>query len=122
MIATLFVDFSEHYQPNTWRLAASVLGLEYRYRGLEHFNLLEHALIDIGQGVKWLRRRASSKWCSGQFGWGSLMAAHQSQALGVTMGDTWAYDSDALHQLHPRINTCRSRLVVVGVTSGLIHR
>ena len=60
MIATHYnVDFSEHYLAEYMASRGiGFLGWNTRYRGLEHFFLLEHALIDIGQGVKWLREQA----------------------------------------------------------------
>jgi pimeloyl-ACP methyl ester carboxylesterase len=83
-IATHYnVDFSEHY------LAAFMaqrgygfLGWNTRYRGNEPFFMLEHALIDIGAGVRWLREEAGIERVVllGNSGGGSLMAAYQSQA------------------------------------------
>jgi pimeloyl-ACP methyl ester carboxylesterase len=89
LIATHYnVDFSEHYLGEY--LAArgfGFLGWNTRFRGLEHAFLLEHALIDIGEGVRWLREVAGVETVVllGNSGGGSLMAAYQSQARGVTM-------------------------------------
>ena len=49
MIATHYnVDFSEHYLAEYMASRGiGFLGWNTRYRGLEHFFLLEHALIDI---------------------------------------------------------------------------
>ena len=104
MIATHYnVDFSEHYLAEYMASrGVGFLGWNTRYRGLEHFFLLEHALIDIGQGVKWLREQAGVEQVVllGNSGGGSLMAAYQSQALGVTMEATPGLTiPDALHQL-----------------------
>lgn len=104
MIATHYnVDFSEHYLAEYMASRGiGFLGWNTRYRGLEHFFLLEHALIDIGQGVKWLREQAGVEQVVllGNSGGGSLMAAYQSQALGVTMKATPGLTiPDALHQL-----------------------
>ena len=52
-------------------------------------SLLEHALIDLGVGVRWLRETAGDNVVIlGNSGGGSLMAAYQSQAKGVTMHAT----------------------------------
>ncbi len=78
------VDFSEHYLGEY--LAArgiGFLGWNTRFRGVEAFFLLEHALIDIGAGVTWLREVAGvdTVVLIGNSGGGSLMAAYQSQAV-----------------------------------------
>ena len=83
-IATHYnVDFSEHYLAK--RLAAlgyGFLGWNTRFRGLEHYFTLDHALIDIGVGVRWLRESVGVDRVVllGNSGGGSLMAAYQSQA------------------------------------------
>ncbi len=83
-IATHYnVDFSEHYMADL--LAArgfGFLGWNTRYRGNEPYFLLEHALIDIGVGVRWLREVAGvdTVVILGNSGGGSLMGAYQSQA------------------------------------------
>ncbi len=83
-IATHYnVDFSEHY---LGELLASrgfgFLGWNTRFRGNEPYFILEHALIDIGVGVRWLREQANIEKIVliGNSGGGSLMAAYQSQA------------------------------------------
>lgn len=92
LIATHYnVDFSEHYLGEYMaRRGFGFLGWNTRFRGLEHFFLLEHALVDIGQGVKWLREEAGVEKVVllGNSGGGSLMAAYQSQAKGITMKPT----------------------------------
>jgi len=84
-IATHYnVDFSEHYlAPFLARHGYGFLGWNTRYRGAEAWFLLEHALIDIGVGVRWLREQAGVETVVllGNSGGGSLMAAYQSQAL-----------------------------------------
>jgi pimeloyl-ACP methyl ester carboxylesterase len=83
-IATHYnVDFSEHYLAEL--LAArgfGFLGWNTRYRGNEAYFLLEHALVDIGVGVRWLRDVAGidTVVLLGNSGGGSLMGAYQSQA------------------------------------------
>jgi len=93
-IATHYnVDFSEHYlaEPLAER-GIGFLGWNSRYRGNEAFFLLEHALIDIGAGVRWLRDEAGAEVVVivGNSGGGSLMGAYQSQAtdpsIEATMG------------------------------------
>lgn len=66
------------------------LGWNTRFRGAAASFLLEHALIDIGAGVKWLKEVAGVEQVVifGNSGGGSLMAAYQSQAVGVTMTPT----------------------------------
>ncbi len=92
LIATHYnVDFSEHYLGEYMAARGyGFLGWNTRFRGLEHFFLLEHALIDIGEGVRWLREVAGVEQVVllGNSGGGSLMAAYQSQAKGVTMTAT----------------------------------
>ena len=98
------VDFSEHYLAQ--RMAArgfGFLGWNTRFRGNEPFFLLEHALIDIGAGVDWLKREAGADIVVllGNSGGGSLMAAYQSQAVGVTMQATPGLTIPrALQELH----------------------
>ncbi|MCP9977116.1 alpha/beta hydrolase family protein [Actinomadura madurae] len=84
-IATHYnVDFSEHYLAE--HLAArgyGFLGWNTRFRGDEAHFLLDHALAEIGTGVRWLRERAGAERIVllGNSGGGSLMAAYQSQAV-----------------------------------------
>ena len=85
------VDFSEHYLAEYMaQRGYGFLGWNTRFRGNEAFFLLEHALIDIGAGVKWLKEEAGVERVIivGNSGGGSLMAAYQSQAAGVTMTPT----------------------------------
>src|SRR3990172_10061886 len=59
-IATHYnVDFSEHYLGRYMaERAFGFLGWNTRFRGAEAWFVLEHALIDIGAGVRWLRDEA----------------------------------------------------------------
>jgi len=59
------------------------LGWNTRFRGNEAYFLLEHALIDIGGGVRWLKEEAGVEniVLLGNSGGGSLMAAYHSQAV-----------------------------------------
>ncbi len=106
LIATHYnVDFSEHYLgPYMAEREFGFLGWNTRFRGNEAFFLLEHALIDIGEGVRWLREKAGVEHIVilGNSGGGSLMGAYQSQAQGVTMTPTPGLKlPDALHNLIP---------------------
>ena len=87
-------------------MAARGMGflLEYPICGNEPFFLLEHALIDIGAGVDWLKSKAGVEVVVllGNSGGGSLMAAYQSQSAGVTMQPTPGMKiPQALRQLAP---------------------
>jgi pimeloyl-ACP methyl ester carboxylesterase len=82
------VDFSEHYLAERLaRRGLGFLGWNTRYRSNESWFLLEHALIDVGAGVRWLREEAGvdTVVLLGNCGGGSLMAAYQSQALSPTI-------------------------------------
>lgn len=77
------VDFSEHYlAPYLAARGFGFLGWNTRYRGNEAYFLLEHAVVDIGVGVRWLREQAgvTTVVILGNSGGGSLMGAYQSQA------------------------------------------
>jgi hypothetical protein len=84
MIATHYqIDFSEHYLADFMAARGiGFLGWNTRFRGFESNFLLDHALVDIGVGVRWLREVAGVKTVVllGNSGGGSLMAAYQSQA------------------------------------------
>jgi acetyl esterase/lipase len=84
VIATHYnVDFAEHYiAPYFAARGYGFLGWNTRYRGAEDLFALEHALIDIGVGLKWLREsaRVDRIVLLGNSGGGSLMAAYQSEA------------------------------------------
>jgi hypothetical protein len=77
------VDFSEHYLGDYLaRRGYGFLGWNTRFRGAEAFFILEHALIDIGAGIEWLKTTAGVECIVliGNSGGGSLMGAYQSQA------------------------------------------
>lgn len=84
MIATHYgIDFSEHYlAEHLAQRGFGFLGWNTRFRGDEAHFLLDHALVDIGVGVRWLREVAGVEAVVliGNSGGGSLMAAYQSQA------------------------------------------
>ncbi|MEO6318520.1 MAG: alpha/beta hydrolase [Acidimicrobiales bacterium] len=95
-IATHYnVDFSEHYLAELLaERGIGFLGWNTRYRGNEAYFLLEHALIDIGAGVRWLRDEAGVDTIVilGNSGGGSLMGAYLSQATDPSI--------EASHGLH----------------------
>lgn len=88
-IATHYnVDFSEHYlAPLFAARGIGFLGWNTRYRGAEDQFILEHALIDIGEGVRWLREKTGVETVVllGNSGGGSLMAAYQAEASQPTL-------------------------------------
>lgn len=91
MIATHYnVDFSEHYLgPLMAERGIDFLGWNTRYRGNEAFFILEHALVDIGVGVDFLRERGYERIVIlGNSGGGSLMGAYQSQAVAPNLTPT----------------------------------
>ena len=85
MIATHYqIDFSEHYLADYLAIRGiGFLGWNTRFRGFETNFLLDHALVDIGVGVRWLRevQGVDAVVLLGNSGGGSLMAAYQSQAV-----------------------------------------
>jgi pimeloyl-ACP methyl ester carboxylesterase len=85
VIATHYqIDFSEHYLAEDLATRGiGFLGWNTRFRGFESSFRLDHALVDIGVGVRWLREVAGVEAVVllGNSGGGSLMAAYQSQAL-----------------------------------------
>jgi pimeloyl-ACP methyl ester carboxylesterase len=91
VIATHYnVDFSEHYlAPFFAERGIGFLGWNTRYRGAEDLFLLEHAVIDIGVGMRWLREEAGVERIviMGNSGGGSLMGAYQAEAIAPTLLD-----------------------------------
>ncbi len=89
LIATHYnVDFAEHYSaPYFAARGFGFLGWNTRYRGAEDQFILEHALIDIGVGVRWLREEAGVERVVilGNSGGGSLMGAYQAEAAAPTL-------------------------------------
>jgi pimeloyl-ACP methyl ester carboxylesterase len=105
-IATHYnVDFSEHYfAPYVTSRGFGFLGWNTRFRGAEDLFRLEHALIDIGVGVKWLREQAGVEIVVilGNSGGGSLMAAYQSEATRPELaGDAHGVTAESLQALLP---------------------
>ena len=75
-IATHYnVDFSEHYlADHLARRGYGFLGWNTRFRGAEAYFLLDHALAEIGVGVRWLRDQGVERLVLlGNSGGGSLM-------------------------------------------------
>ena len=85
VIATHYqIDFSEHYLADYLATRGiGFLGWNTRFRGFESTFLLDHALVDIGVGVRWLRevQGIETVVLLGNSGGGSLMAAYQAQAV-----------------------------------------
>jgi pimeloyl-ACP methyl ester carboxylesterase len=104
IIATHYnVDFAEHYiAPHFVARGMGFLGWNTRYRGAEDLFQLEHALIDIGVGMRWLREEAGAERIVllGNSGGGSLMAAYQAEATAPSLSSAAnARVKDALAQL-----------------------
>jgi acetyl esterase/lipase len=77
------IDFSEHYLADYLATRGiGFLGWNTRFRGFENSFLLDHALVDIGVGVRWLRdtQGVETIVLLGNSGGGSLMAAYHAQA------------------------------------------
>src|SRR5215469_3939410 len=85
MIATHYnIDFSQHYLAELMaERGIGFLGWNTRFRGDEAHFLLDHALVDIGTGVRWLRAEQGVQTVVllGNSGGGSLMSAYQSHAV-----------------------------------------
>jgi pimeloyl-ACP methyl ester carboxylesterase len=85
MIATHYqIDFSEHYLADYMATRGiGFLGWNTRFRGFESSFLLDHALVDIGVGVRWLRevQGIETVILLGNSGGGSLMSAYQANAV-----------------------------------------
>jgi len=104
LIATHYnVDFSEHYiAPYFAGRGFGFLGWNTRFRGAEDQFVLEHALIDIGVGMRWLKEKAGVEKIVilGNSGGGSLMGAYQGEALAPTLMQTAkGVTREALQQL-----------------------
>lgn len=85
MVATHYqIDFSEHYLADYMATRGiGFLGWNTRFRGFESSFLLDHALVDIAVGIRWLRdvQGIETVILLGNSGGGSLMAAYQAQAV-----------------------------------------
>jgi len=83
-IATHYnLDFSEHYlAPLMAARGFGFLGWNTRFRGAEALFLVDHAVAEIGAGVRWLKSVAGVETVVllGNSGGGSLMATYQGQA------------------------------------------
>lgn len=116
------VDFSEHYlAPYLAARGFGFLGWNTRYRGAEDQFLLEHALIDIGVGVRWLRESAGVERVVilGNSGGGSLMGAYQAEATSPTLAERLrgagrdAYAALAPGDLYVSLNAHQGRPEVI---------
>ena len=109
MIATHYqIDFSEHYLAE-YMAARGVgfLGWNTRFRGFESSFVLDHALLDIGMGVRWLRevKGVETVVLLGNSGGGSLMAAYQAQAGDAELPAADGYVASAAHPGRPEVLT-----------------
>jgi hypothetical protein len=96
------VDFSEHYLAGYLaRRGYGFLGWNTRFRGNEAYFLLDHALAEIGVGVRWLRDVAGVERVVllGNSGGGSLMAAYQSQAVEPNVTPSGRRAAEAIAEL-----------------------
>lgn len=91
MIASHYsVDFMEHYlAPYACERGYGFLGWNTRFRGADELFVLEHALVDVGVGVRWLKEEAGvdTVLVLGNSGGSSLLAAYQAQATKPTMAN-----------------------------------
>lgn len=106
MIATHYqIDFSEHYLAE-YMAARGIgfLGWNTRFRGFESNFVLEHALIDIEVGMRWLRESQGVETVVilGNSGGGSLMAAYQANA---DLHPADGYIASAAHPGRPDVLT-----------------
>src|ERR1700739_3585209 len=117
MIATHYqLDFSEHYLADYMAARGTgFLGWNTRFRGFESSFVLDHALIDIGVGVRWLRevQGVDTVVLLGNSGGGSLMAAYQSQAVDPNVAPAHGYVPPAAHPGRPDVLTAWMDAAVV---------
>jgi pimeloyl-ACP methyl ester carboxylesterase len=98
------VDMTDHYiAPYFAERGLGFLGWNTRYRGAEDFFLLEHAIVDIGVGINYLRSHGVEKVViMGNSGGGSLMGAYQAEAMNPTLtAKHKGVLSEALSKLNP---------------------
>ena len=105
-IATHYnVDFSEHYlADHLARRGFGFLGWNTRFRGNERYFLLDHAVAEIGVGVRWMKQVAGVETVVllGNSGGGSLMGAYHSQAIEPSIRPTPGMRSlSAINDLTP---------------------
>jgi pimeloyl-ACP methyl ester carboxylesterase len=109
MIATHYqIDFSEHYLADYMATRGiGFLGWNTRFRGFESNFVLDHALVDIGVGVRWLRevQGVDTVVLLGNSGGGSLMAAYQGRAADPNIPPADGYVSSAAHPGRPDVLT-----------------
>jgi pimeloyl-ACP methyl ester carboxylesterase len=117
VIATHYqIDFSEHYLAEYLATrGVGFLGWNTRFRGYESSFVLDHALIDIGVGVRWLMetRGVETVVLLGNSGGGSLMAAYQAQAGPEELPAARGYVASAAHPGRPDVLTAWMDAAVV---------
>jgi pimeloyl-ACP methyl ester carboxylesterase len=85
------VDFSEHYLgPYLAARGFGFLGWNTRFRGNEMYFVLDHAVAEVGAGVRWLRQQAGVECVVllGNSGGGSLLPTYQAQATDHSLEPT----------------------------------
>lgn len=85
------IDFVEHYLgPYMAQRGLGFLGWNTRFRGNEMYFLLDHAVAEVGAGVRWLREEAGVERIVllGNSGGGSLLPTYQAQATDHTLTPT----------------------------------
>ena len=103
-IATHYsADMSNHFLAEGFAARGyGFLGWNTRYRAGEESFAIEHALIDIGAGVAWLKTQGVERIVLlGNSGGGSLMAAYQSQAVAAAFSSNVPAIAAALAALIP---------------------
>src|SRR3984957_11757290 len=102
------IDFSEHYLADYLATRGiGFLGWNTRFRGFESSFLLDHALVDIGVGVRWLRedQGVDTVVLLGNSGGGSLMAAYQARTGDPNIPAADGYVASAAHPGRPDVLT-----------------
>lgn len=96
-------DMSNHFLAESFAIRGyGFLGWNTRYRSGEESFSIEHALIDIGAGVTWLKAQGVERIVLlGNSGGGSLMAAYQSQSVASVFSSNVSIVAAALTQLIP---------------------
>lgn len=78
------IDFAQHHLAEPLaRRGFGFLGWNTRFRGAEAYFRLDHAVAEIGVGIRWLREEVGVEQVVllGNSGGGSLMAAYQAAAV-----------------------------------------
>lgn len=82
------LDFSDHYLgARLARRGYGFLGWNTRFVGNEHLFIADHAVAELGAGVRWLQEEAGAEKIVlvGNSGGGSLLATYQAQAVSPSL-------------------------------------